>query len=92
MADQQAPAVPGDPGPGEAHAAAATSSVTGFLVWLLSRYVFHGGPVPPEVTGFILVAVTYSGTWVAARLVGKRRAAKAPVPPPASDQDPPPPF
>jgi hypothetical protein len=70
--NQQTPDTPS----GDAHAAAGASSITGFLVWLLSTYVFHGGPVPPEVTGFILVVVTYSSTWLAARLVQRRRAAK----------------
>jgi uncharacterized membrane protein YfcA len=69
---QQIPDTPS----GDAHAAAGASSITGFVVWLLSTYLFHGGPVPPEITGFVLVVVTYTSTWLAARLVQRRRAAK----------------
>jgi len=83
--DQGAPA--GEAGPGEAHAAATTGSITGLIMWLLSRYVFHGQPVPPEVSAFVLFVVTYTITWAAARTVAKRRAAKASAK--AGDEKPP---
>lgn len=34
-----------------------TSATTGFVVWLVDRVIFHGGGMPPEVYGFLQIAV-----------------------------------
>jgi len=50
-------------------AAAFTSSGTAFVVWLVGRLFFHGQELPPEVYGFLQIAVPSGMGFVAAELV-----------------------
>ena len=50
--------IPAPSGPVKPHqASGAAAAAAGFLLWLLSRFVFHGGDVPAPVTVLIYVVV-----------------------------------
>lgn len=50
-------------------AAAFTSSTTAFVVWLVNAVVFHGQPMPPEVYGFLQIAVPAAMGFAGAEVV-----------------------
>lgn len=44
------------PGP-QVHAASLTAATTGFVVWGVQTYLFHGNEVPGPLYGFLQLAV-----------------------------------
>lgn len=59
-----------EPGRGPATAATLTSATTGVATWAVARYAFHG-QIPPEVYGFVQLAVPallgWGASWIAQR-------------------------
>lgn len=50
-------------------AASVTSATTAFVVWTVDRLVFHGGGMPPEVYGFLQIAVPSAMGFLGAEFV-----------------------
>lgn len=68
---------------GPAVAAATTASATtAFVVWLVGRLFFKNEPMPPEVFGFLQVAVPAWMGFAAAEVVYWQNRRHHPPPPP----------
>jgi hypothetical protein len=72
--------VPEEEGPASrapAVSATLTTSTTGVVTWVVARYAFHG-MIPPEVYGFVQLAVPAALGWAASCLMRcrQRRAAE----------------
>lgn len=89
------------PDPLGSRADLAATGMTGVAsstaLWLLQRYVWHGAPVPAEVSWWVWLVVPYAISQVSGRLVRRRRISAlqgpltAPAAAPATPTPPPPP-
>lgn len=57
----------------EIHTAASVSVVSNFVLYVLSRAVWHGSEVPPEVQAFVMLVVSYALAVGAAYIVRRHR-------------------
>lgn len=82
------------PSRGPAAAASLVSSTTGAITWALGHYAFNGG-IPPEIYGFVQLAVPAIAGWAGACVAHwrQRRAERAArvAPGPQEDTQGPPP-
>lgn len=73
--------IPVPSGPVKPHqASGAAAAAAGFALWLLSRYVFHGGDVPAPVTVLIYVVVPAAFAAVSGWLAHRRIQAAGSAP------------